>query len=220
MSQQHDRYLYLACYPFAALVAWLLLKPTRVPPTVRVSIGLLLIALWSAGTWHETSFWQDNLSIWQRASEVAPTEVRPKVELAEEYALAGNIVAAKQTVAQGLRLHPQSPHLLFSRAAYAERDGDLATAKSIFETAFAADPVGNLKPICASRIGNIAMQQKDSAEAERWFRTAVALAPAVPAYHGALAKALRAQGREAEASEQDRLAREAVLAIRNSANSL
>jgi protein O-mannosyl-transferase len=220
MSQQHDRYLYLSCYPFATMLAWLLLKPTRVLPRVRVSIGLLLVALWSASTWHETSFWQDNLSLWQRASEVAPAEVRPKVELAEEYALAGNIRAAKQTVAEGLRLHPQSPHLLFSRAALMERDGDLATAKSIFETAFAVDQVGNLKPICASRIGNIDMQQKDYADAERWYRTAVTLAPAVPAYHGALAKALRAQRREAEAREQDLLAREAAIAIRNSASSL
>jgi hypothetical protein len=46
------------------------------------------------------------------------------------------------------------------------------------------------------------------------------LAPNAPGYHGALAKALRAQGRDAEAQEQDRLEIEVSAALRKAANSL
>jgi cytochrome c-type biogenesis protein CcmH/NrfG len=70
------------------------------------------------------------------------------------------------------------------------------------------------------KIGEIAMKQQDYPEAERWYRTATALAPASPGYHAALAKALRAEGREGEAQEQDRLESQVSAALRKAANSL
>ncbi len=220
MAQEHDRYLYLVSYPFAALVAWLLLKPSSVPTTARYSIGVLIIALWAISSWHETGYWADNLSLWQRASVIAPNEIRPKYVLADEYALAGDKAAAARTIDEGLRLHPESPYLLHSRAALLEKDGDLPGAKAEFEKAFAADKVGNLKPISAMRIGEIAMKQQDYADAEQWYRTAVTLAPNSPGYHAALAKALHAEGREADATEQERLEFEVSAALRKAANSL
>ena len=220
MAQEHDRYLYLASYPFAALVAWLLLKPSRVAVSVRLAIGILLVALWSASSWHETGYWADNLALWQRASIKAPNEIRPKYVLADEYVLVGDRIAATRTLEEGLRLHPNSPYLLHSRAAFFEHEGDLPAAKADFEKEFAADKIGNLKPIAAAKIGEIAMKQRDYAEAERWFRTATTLAPASPGNHGALANALRAQGREAEALEQDRIESQVSSALRKAANSL
>jgi tetratricopeptide (TPR) repeat protein len=220
MAQQHDRYLYLASYPFAALIAWLLLAPSRVPARARYAIGLLLIASWAASTWHETGFWVDNLSLWQRASVIAPNSVRPKVVLADEYALAGNLPAAEEIITEGLNAHPASAYLLYSQAALAERRDDLTKAKSGYERAFTADSFGNLKPICASKVGNLAMKEKDYAEAERWYRIATTLAPQTVGYHGALAKALHAQGRETEAAEQYRLEVQVSTAIRRAANSL
>lgn len=220
MAQQHDRYLYLASYPFAALVAWLLLKPGRVSATVRLAIGILLVTLWSASSWHETGYWADNLSLWQRANAIAPSEIRPKWVLAGEYIVNGNREAATRTIDEGLQLHPDSPYLLHSHAAMLASDGNLPAAKAEFEREFAADRIGNLKPVAAMQIGEVAMKQHDYAEAERWYRTATTLAPASPGYHGALAKALRSEGREAEAQEQDRLERQVSAALRKAANSL
>jgi tetratricopeptide (TPR) repeat protein len=220
MAQEHDRYLYLASYPFAALMAWLLLKPSRVSVAVRYSVGGLLILLWALSSWHETGFWADNLSLWQRASVIAPSEIRPKWVLADEYVLAGDKAAAARTIDEGLQLHPDSPYLLHSRAAILEMNGDLPAAKAEFEKEFAEDKIGNLKPIAAMRIGEVAMKQQNYPEAEKWYRTAVSLAPSSPGYHVALAKALRAQGREADAREQDKLEGEVSAALRKEANSL
>lgn len=220
MAQEHDRYLHLVSYPFAALIAWLLLKPGRAPANVRYCIGVLIVVLWAASSWHETGFWADNLSLWQRANVIAPNEVRPKYVLADEYTLVGDKAAAARTIDEGLQLHPDSPYLLFSRAVIVQNNGDLPGAGAEFEKAFAADKVGNLKPISAMKIGEIAMKQQNYAEAERWYRTAVTLASETPGYHAALAKALRAEGREAEAQEQDRLEVEVSAALRKAANSL
>lgn len=220
MAQQHDRYLYLASYPFAALISWVILKQDRVPVNARYAIGLLVIGLWSISSWHETGYWADNLSLWQRANVIAPTEIRPKYVLADEYMLAGDKAAASRTIDEALQLHPDSPYLLSSRAAILEKNGDMAAAKAGFEKAFAADQIGNLKPICAMRIGDIALKQQNFAEAEQWYRRAVTLAPDAPGYHGSLAKALHAEGHEAQALEQERLEAEVSAALRKAANSL
>lgn len=220
MAQEHDRYLYLASYPFAALIAWLLLKMSRVSTKARYFAGVLIISLWAISSWHETGFWADNLSLWQRASIIAPTEIRPKYVLADEYMLAGDKAASRRTIEAGLQLHPDSPYLLASRAAILESNGDLPAAKANLEKAFAADKIGNLKPVCAMRIGDIGMKQKNYAQAEQWYRTAVTLAPDTPGYHGALARALQAEGREVEAQEQDNLEAAVSAALRKLANSL
>jgi len=220
MAQEHDRYLYLASYPFAALIAWLLLKPSRVSAKARYCIGVLILVLCAVSSWHETGFWADNLSLWQRASVIAPTEIRPKYVLAGEYMLAENKAAATRTIDEGLQLHPDSPYLLHARAALFESNGDLPAARAEFEKAFAADKVGNLKPIAAMKIGAIAMKQQNYGEAENWYRTAVTLAPDAPGYHAALAKALRAEGRDAEAAQQDKVEGEVSAALRKAANSL
>jgi len=180
----------------------------------------LLVALFAISTWHESGFWADNLSLWQRADAIAPSEIRPKYVLADEYMLAGDKAAATRTIDEGLQLHPESPYLLHSRAAILESNGNLPAAKMEFEKEFAADKVGNLKPIAAMKIGEVAMKQQDYPEAEKWYRTAVGLAPDAPGYHAALAKALRAEGREADALEQDRLESEVSAALRKAANSL
>ncbi|MGE5111139.1 MAG: hypothetical protein ACM3JB_09800, partial [Acidobacteriaceae bacterium] len=94
MVQVHDRYLYLASYGFAALIASLLLKASRVPPRIRFSAGLIVIALWTASSWHEAGFWEDNLSLWQRASVEAPASERPRLLVAGQYMQSGDIAAA------------------------------------------------------------------------------------------------------------------------------
>jgi tetratricopeptide (TPR) repeat protein len=220
MAQEHDRYLCLVSYPFAALVASLLLKTSRVPAKARYCFGILIIVLWSASSWHETSYWSDNLSLWQRANAVAANEIRPKWVLASEYMVAGDEAAATRTVDDGLRLHPDSPYLMHTRAAIFEQNGDLHAASLWFEKEYAADRIGNLKPGAAIRIGDIAMKQLNYADAERWYRSAITLAPNAPGYHAALAKALRAEGREADAREQDRLEIEVSAALRKAASSL
>jgi hypothetical protein len=220
MAQEHDRYLYLVSYPFAALVAWLLLKLNRIPANARYCMGVLIVALWAFSSWHETGYWADNLSLWQRANVVAANEIRPKWVLASEYMVAGDEAAASRTIDEGLRLHPDSPYLMHTRAAILEQNGDLPAARLWFEKEFAADKVGNLKPISAMKIGEIAMKQQNYVEAERWYRTAVTLAPNESGYRAGLARALRIQGREAEAREQDRLASQSAAALRRAANSL
>ena len=220
MAQQHDRYLYLATYPFAALLAWLLLNLKRISSQARFAVGALLILLWAASAWHESGFWQTDFSMWQRAVAVAPNLVRPPVMAADHYLQDGNATAASHVVDNALRRNPTSPMLLHAKGAILKYQGDLAGAKRAFEEAFAADSLGNLKPICAFKAGDVAMQQQDYAGAAKWFRTATELAPRTVGYHGALARALRAQGRIAEAEGQEKAEREIETYIRDTANSL
>jgi tetratricopeptide (TPR) repeat protein len=140
--------------------------------------------------------------------------------VADHYLQDGNAASAARVVENALRRNPQSSMLLHAKGAILKYQGDLAGAKRAFQDAFAADTLGNLKPICAFKAGDVAMQQQDYAGAVEWFRTATDLAPRTVGYHGALARALRAQGRIAEAEEQEKAERDIETYIRDTANSL
>jgi tetratricopeptide (TPR) repeat protein len=69
-----DRYTYLACLPFAVLLAWGLARTAARPAARRwlaPAVGALL-ALLAALAWQQTRVWRDSVSLWERAASVHP----------------------------------------------------------------------------------------------------------------------------------------------------
>lgn len=66
-----DRYTYIACVPFALLVA------AGLQGRLRMAAVLVLLAL-GAVSWKQTALWHDSLSLWRRALAVEPMSDTPR----------------------------------------------------------------------------------------------------------------------------------------------
>jgi tetratricopeptide (TPR) repeat protein len=219
MVQLHDRYLHLASYPFCALVAYLILRMgkagTAMP--VRFTIAVLVIGLWAAGTWHESSYWRNGLSLWLRAIQTAPRAVEPRMRAAALYNRDSEGAKSLQILDDGLALNPKSPGLWRARGLLLLDLRQSPAARSSFLKVIEVSSLYDFhkfpdvqedKAWAAFHLGLLDLEARNYTSAEQWLRTAVELLPDAPRFHQALASALKGEGRLDEAREQDALALE------------
>ncbi len=199
MVLQHDRYLYLPSYAFSVLVAWLLLtaggsgqRATR----IRVASAVMIIALWSASVWHESGFWDNELSLWGRAVQVAPLRSTARVQLAWRYIDKNDAASALKVLDDGLARQPKSPALWRTRGVieYDRQQYESARKaflKTIEVAAFYDDKpspdIWEAKAASAYYLAQLDTADKNYVSAEKWLRIAVALQPNSTAYRNSLA---------------------------------
>ena len=216
MVGEHDRYLYLASYPFCALIAWMILRAGRLHRRARLAVALGVIVLFSGLTWHEMSYWDCDLSLWSRAYQISPKLVKAELLLASEYAQAGDTGKAFAISDQGLRYHPLSPNLWLQRAGLLQGQDKLDEARAAYVKVLeitdpASDPAldpgqrARLRSAAAFQLAKMALAAGSFIEAERYVRMAIAINFDGPAYHTILAESLRGQGRIDEADAESRL---------------
>lgn len=213
MVQQHDRYLHIASYAFCAGLGYVIVRAGNLDTRktwIRFAAGVALMALWAGSVWHETGFWEDNLSLWKRAAKIAPSLIEPRHILANLYAEKGDPAAAFQAIDDGLKLRPNSPTLWQTRALLLYRNQRYEEARQSFLKSMDAGESYVGRPICAYYLGQIDIRDKNFVSAERWLRMAIASSPQAVGYHSSLAIALEGQGRIAEAKEQYQMERELV----------
>ena len=212
----HDRYLQLAAFPFSALLAWGLLRLAKSGSAQRataVTAGAVLVLAWSTLTWYNTGFWDNSVSLWQRAVQVAPHSVNARIELARLYS-ANNVPAAVGVLDGGLKLLPNSPGLWRMRGIVQFNAGKLDEARqSLFHSLEAskrfekesAEPsdVKYGKATAAFLLGQIEMKKGNAIAADGWLRTALAIQPGNAEYESMMATNLRALGRDAEARQYE-----------------
>ncbi len=222
----HDRYLQLATYPFCAALAFAILWVARHRLKWRwaaVSAGVVLIAGWSASTWHESGFWFDGLSLWSRAVQIAPHNINARVELARLYA-GKSTDAALQVIDDGLRLVPSSPGLwrtrgllLFNAGAYEDARTSLMKALAV-SAPFESDPrsmptdVKFGRATAAFYVGEIEMVEGKPQAADPWLRMAIEIDPANIDYHRVMAANLQKEGLSPEADREQKIVDQLVAA--------
>jgi tetratricopeptide (TPR) repeat protein len=201
---EHDRYLHLASYFFCAFLAYVILRAGRTAKGNHVywrgAAVLILAVLWSASVWHESSFWEDEFSLWGRAVTIAPSQPVARIQLASLYDMKGDVGSALRVIGEGLLIRPQSPNLWEMRGFILYQNKQYPEARKAFlkviETSAdyggkPANDVGDAKAESAYHLGLLALAEKDSSSAEKWFRVGVDLRPDSARYRSALANALR-----------------------------
>ena len=217
MVQLHDRYLHLASYPFCALVAYLILRVGNAGKgaRARLAIGVMVLGLWTASSWHESSYWRNSLSLWSRAMQTAPRAVEPRMRLAALYSGDPDGVRSLQVLDEGLALNPNSPGLWRARGLFLLNRKQYPAARDAFQKVIEVSALYDFRKFpdvleakswAEFHLGLLDLEAKDYTSAERQLRAALDLLPGVPRFHQALASALKGQGRLDEAREQDAIA--------------
>jgi len=220
----HDRYLYLPSYAFCALLGFGIIRVANRWPQWRLlapACAVLLIAAWSVSTWHESSYWDNSLSLWGRAVEIAPHNVNARVEFARLLSET-NEPAALRVFDDGLRLLPDSPGLwrsrgllLYNAGAYEEARTSLLHSLDA-SARFSANPGGEPLDVKYGRatvaffLGQIDMIEGNPTAADPWLRMALSLVPENVDYERAMVANLRKQGLDAEASKYQKLVDELI----------
>lgn len=228
----HDRYLQLAAYPFCALLAYALLKTVRSSRTWRnpaiVSV-FAIVLFWGFGTWHESGYWRDSLTLWNRAVQIAPHNINARVELARLYS-EKELREAIRVLDDGLRIIPDSPGIWRSRGLLLFNAGDLDDARASLSRSldvsarFAADPQSEPVDVKFGRatsafyLGEIDMLQGNPSAADRWLRIAIGIQPEDLDYQRVMVANLRKQGLNEQADEHQKIVEELQRRLRPESN--
>lgn len=208
MVRQHDRYLYLAAYPFCALLAYLLLRAGSYKPWVRVVFASALLMFYAGSTWRETTVWDNSLALWTNASKIAPKAIEPRLELANAYGERRDVISALMVIDDGLRINPASPSLWLTRGLILYQNQQFSEAREAFLKVMNVGSGYKGRAISAFQLGVIEIADEQFSAAENWLRQAIALEPENSNYHRALANALTREGRAEEAQQHLSIATE------------
>jgi hypothetical protein len=214
MVLQHDRYLYLPSYAFCALIAWMILHVGHVPNKVRVSVALVVVALWSGLTWHEMGYWDCDQTLWARVLELSPSSQKAQIQLAVLYKEGHQIPKALKVLDEGLRYHPNSLKLWIVRADILASNKQLDESRAAYlkvlqlsEPAVgqqvAAGVVSELRANAAYELARLDLTMGNLSEAEKYARTAVSLDSTGVGYHSTLARILDREGRVEESKAEN-----------------
>ncbi len=228
----HDRYLQLAAYPFCALLAYAILELIQSNPRWRTPAAIAALAIiigWGFGTWHESGYWRDSITLWKRAVQVAPHNINARVELARLYS-EKEIPEAVRVLDDGLRIVPDSPGLWRSRGLLLFNAGEFDSARASLMRAmdvssrFAADPQSEPVDVRFGRatsafyLGEIDMIQGNPVDADRWLRIAIGIQPDDLDYQRVMVANLRKQGLNEQADQQQKIVEELQSRLRPQSN--
>jgi len=192
----HDRYLYLPSFAFCVMAGQGLagLFPATVPwrgPIMRVGAAGLLLASLAAATWHQVTYWNNDLVLFSRGAATAPRNVLARLNLAAELRRQHQYDGALQVARQAIALDPKSS-LALSAAGEAEYFlGDFAECDRYYVQALMQEParVDQLYYLGLARIKSGKYEGGLAA-----IRKGLSLWPDAPGYYYALGLGLAGTG--------------------------
>jgi Tfp pilus assembly protein PilF len=212
----HDRYVYLPSVGFAILVAMALRRamgagsfrqaglrrassePFRWPIAVLVG-ALLLFGAMGYATVRQSLFWADDLTLNNRAHQIAPHNVSATTSLAAAVAQRGMDGTAMALYMQVLAVQPQFWRANVNLAYLYYAHGSFGQAAEYFRRACAADPVDGEQFLY---LGMSLLRLGRATEAEQAVRTALLVRPNGRNYHLGLSMVMRGEGRLIEARQE------------------
>ncbi len=214
MVSEHDRYLYIPGYAFCALVAWGILYAGKLGTRARFAVGLAVVALWSALTWHEMGYWSCEKALWSRSLEVSPSQPKAQLQLAFVYSESGDSAKALSILEEGLRYRPNAPKIWLARAGILEGNQRLQEARAEYLKVLQLTEPAALKPgeplpppyiraHAAYRLGLMELSAGKLLDAEGHLRMAISAEYKGVGYHASLSRCLAAEGRAGEAMAEN-----------------
>jgi protein O-mannosyl-transferase len=137
-----DRYSYLACLPFAVLLAAALHAATAIPARRRTTTVATVALLATLGvlTVRQTRVWKDSLSLWNHAVRVDPTNGAAYVQRGWAKSLGGDTFGAIADYDTALRLDPDDALAYRNRGLARFRLHHLDGALADYSAAIRAKP--------------------------------------------------------------------------------
>lgn len=185
-----DRYSYLACMPFALLFGfWIERFRARTAFAILTSVSLLL----AAATIRQSSYWENDITLWKRAVDVEPDAYLPRSNLAMAYLASGDNLAAIPHLESSILLEPRDVEARVNLGSVLAGLGDRIRAEKLFREALA------LRPGDASASVNLAslrVAEGDRKGAVQLLEGAVTRNPSFAAAHFNLGLLLMQDGRK------------------------
>ena len=201
-----DRYMYLPAVGLAIAVSWSAwrLVANRAPGRRLLGVGAaLVIVILTSGAYVQTSYWRDELSLWQHSLD--STEDNYKAE----YGM-GMALTALDRVDEAIERYRRAIHWQSNRRALNNlgvllgQRGQPDEEVAQFRKALEVDPNFAL---AHANLGIALAARGQFDEAERQFRLAIQLDPQLALAEVGLAQMYARQGRSADAIEHYRQAR-------------
>jgi hypothetical protein len=203
LIQPHDRYLYLPSFGGAVIVAELLGR-WNLKTSMLAAIVLVTAIPFAFTSFRTTTYWEDDLHIFERGMEVAPDNPAARTFYAGALMGSGEKEKAFAIMLEGIRLRPDSPNLTLQLAQMYESAEKPDEAKKLYERTLTLNADARFIGMCHYSLGNLAQKQGNYSETEAEFRKAITASPTAAGYHQALGIVLRHQGRETEARQEFR----------------
>jgi len=159
----HDRYTYLSSVAFVLLLGWAISRVPRTGaqafnlPVESVVLLLSIFGAWSALSAQQTLVWKNGLTLFSHAVQVAPTNVRARNLLANQFFKAGDAGRALAIYDATLRLDPNAWETNFATGITLLTTGQLPHAEFFLRRSCALDrtnPLGYLYLADALRAQN------------------------------------------------------------------
>jgi tetratricopeptide (TPR) repeat protein len=165
--------LYLPLVGFSFVLSGIVAIFTRHWKPASTAV-IIVVLLFSAGTYRRNSVWQSELTLWQDTVRKSPRKVRPRVNLATSYIKLGEYDKALVELTRALALEPDSAAAYENMSRAYARKGDYKQALTVARKAL------ELAPDQASAYDAVAeaymhLGQKDLAVKN--FRKALSLDP-------------------------------------------
>lgn len=199
----HDRYLYLPSFALAMVAALafqrVLVWRSQLAHSVLYAATALLLGVMALITWQQQQYWQDNYSLFQHATQVAPQNERAAANYAAELINNGELNPALALSEQMMKLHPNSVIPVRPAALAAFLSHDFALAERYYTRAVELDPsVGQMYFL----LGVTRMQLGHYADAVEALKKSLFLSPDAFRIHYTLGLALAKQGQWKDARDQ------------------
>lgn len=174
ISSVKNRYFYLAMLGPALALGYAVSMARRSWLPVLSILGLF-VAGWLSR--HETSYWQNDVVLWERALKINPDSVIAHQTLGDQFRKLGDLDRAKQHYEKVLIVNQTNPEIYYFLANLEASAGNQKKAIDLFEKALSID--AQFAPAYVSLgMAKLAIGETDAAK--DLFRQAVALAPDDP----------------------------------------
>jgi tetratricopeptide (TPR) repeat protein len=205
LLQPHDRYLYLPSFAFAVVLGRL---ESALKPRHALAAVLAFAVAAPATIAVEERHWDDDRRLFTRAVAIAPDVPEAAELLAGTYSGRDELPTAMKILRDAHERMPQDAALTYALAMVYRSAGDSRRAEALFRRTLQLSPEATVRGRALFQLGMIAQGGARYEEAESYFRQALAVSPHAPGFHRALAGALQAQGKRAEAEAE--MAKEAA----------
>lgn len=174
----HDRYTYLSSIFFAVLFAYVLSRlPLRnrtiLNQPAAVMLALVPICLMAAVTAVQVEWWQNDLSLFTRAVQVAPRNIRARNLLANQYFKAGDAERALALYQRTLEIDPNQWETNFSAGVTLYATGQTGAAEACLRRATQLDPTMALS---FAQLADVLMAEHRPEEARQVLQQGLATA--------------------------------------------
>ncbi|HKB92264.1 MAG TPA: tetratricopeptide repeat protein, partial [Opitutaceae bacterium] len=195
-----DRYAYLPVIGLFIMAAWAI--PSRFwteTPLFSRTVLAAIILFFGAVAWHQTGFWKNSVTLWERDAAVTPVSSTQQMNLGNALLGEGRDQEAEPCFHLAAKLEPNDARPYIDLALISNRRGNRAGAVELLQKAIAIEP---REARAHNNLGSLLQDLGRNDEASIELKTALTLNPSLAEAHLNLGVLLATQGNLTEAVQR------------------